>query len=300
MKTTMTKELFFKQVRNNVEIIMKDCSIELNEVIKPGNLKLTGIVIRAEGQNIIPTIYLNEYFEMYISNEITMDEIVERVISDYKEHSTKDKFDIFSKLEDTSNIYLRVLNRNLSCEYLKDTFFKEIEDTNLVLVPYIKFDDFREGSATTKITNSLLDFLKMVQDELFELAFQNCKKNMKPLVNDMEDILYNEIMGSGKAENKIPDMPTMTVVTNEEKLNGATVIFYSDILKQIAEKWDCDLIIIPSSIHELIILADNDTFQSEDVRQMIVETNEREVSQDEILDNIPYVYRRSADRIEKF
>ena len=96
---------------------------------------------------------------------------------------------------------------------------------------------------------------------------------------------------------KCDDKIDMYVLTNEKRINGAGTIFYDGLLKKFADKIEKDLIIIPSSIHEVILIPSDNGITDEEVNEMIDEVNENELETVEILSNHMYLYRRKEDRI---
>lgn len=289
-----TKEKFFEQVKCNVEEKMKGYKVNLTPVIKPGNLTLHAITISDNSeQTMSPSIYIDNYYEEFIRNQISVDSLSTQIINVWNEHYNDIQFD-FNSLKGCRNIFLRVLNKKLSAEYLTDKVTREIENTNFVFVPYMEIEKDR----TITINKQFLDFLDMKVDEVFEIAFKNSKllkkACSKSIVDTITDIGIKEIEETNESDF------FMQVITNEEKYFGSSVIFYTDVLRNLSEKWNADLVIIPSSIHEVIAMPYNEHFVLEEVQNMISHTNFNFVSQDEILDNIPYLYKRNTDSIERF
>ena len=93
-------------------------------------------------------------------------------------------------------------------------------------------------------------------------------------------------------------MVPMYVLSNKSKLNGSGCIFYHNLLHNLCEKLECDLYILPSSIHEVILLLDDEYVQSsEELREMVRETNRMVVDQEEVLSDHIYHYDREKDEI---
>lgn len=88
----------------------------------------------------------------------------------------------------------------------------------------------------------------------------------------------------------------MYVLTNSIRTNGATCISYPDILKDFADKHQSDVYIIPSSIHEVILLPEKD-LEIDGFNQMIAEVNRKELDPTEVLSDHMYMYSRSEDKI---
>jgi hypothetical protein len=74
---------------------------------------------------------------------------------------------------------------------------------------------------------------------------------------------------------------------------GAGVIFYPNMLKELADYHESDLFIIPSSVHETLIIPDTNMIMDiESLRDMICEVNRTAVADEEILSDNLYVYDR--------
>lgn len=86
---------------------------------------------------------------------------------------------------------------------------------------------------------------------------------------------------------------TMYVLTNSYKLYGASCILYPGLLQQIAEQLGTDLLILPSSIHEVIILPAVSSSHHAGFRDMVAEINQTELAVDEVLSSRIYHYSRS-------
>ena len=79
---------------------------------------------------------------------------------------------------------------------------------------------------------------------------------------------------------------------------GASVMLFKDPLRDFANYMGHDLYILPSSIHEVILLLDDEYVQSsEELREMVRETNRMVVDQEEVLSDHIYNYDREKDEI---
>ncbi|MBA4688608.1 MAG: hypothetical protein H2184_15765 [Candidatus Galacturonibacter soehngenii] len=299
MKNHLKKEEFFEKVRSEVELNLKGHTVKLNRVTKQGDLVLNGLVIFDEFKetNVSPTIYLDDYYNKLTKGSMTTSSIVTDVVSIWKMNKNV-KVDM-NDLKDTSKMYLKVLNKDLSSEYLQDKLVKEIKNTNLVLVPYIEIPKFikKNGTSTVTLTKKFIYSLGINEEEIFDIAMNNCKCNIKCVANSVIDTLTSF---SKPSSINIPKEPGMVLITNDRILYGAAIIFFSDILKQIAELWENDLIIIPSSVHEVIVLPLTKDVEREELKNIIEEAISECVTVDEILDNVPYRYLREKDCIEIF
>lgn len=99
------------------------------------------------------------------------------------------------------------------------------------------------------------------------------------------------------AETPLPEAaPPLYVLTNTYRTNGATVLLYDDILKELSDLFEKDLIILPSSIHEVLILAadENDGQNLDHYTAMVKEVNASQLQDEEILSDHAYYYCRHS------
>ena len=101
--------------------------------------------------------------------------------------------------------------------------------------------------------------------------------------------LLNEKMDMEAMENP------MFCLTNKAKMNGASLLLQEDIRKQIGECLGSDYFVIPSSIHEVLILPDNGIFQVPELNAMVQEVNETKVErQEQLSDKVQFCDGKTA------
>lgn len=87
----------------------------------------------------------------------------------------------------------------------------------------------------------------------------------------------------------------MFCLTNKAKMNGASLLLQEDIRKQIGECLGSDYFVIPSSIHEVLILPDNGIFQVPELNAMVQEANETKVErQEQLSDKVQFCDGKTA------
>ena len=74
------------------------------------------------------------------------------------------------------------------------------------------------------------------------------------------------------------------------KTYGACCILYPKVLEQLAKRVDGDYYLIPSSVHEFILLPVDQGRSAEELKEMIVEVNSTELTPEEILSDQLYLY----------
>ncbi len=152
---------------------------------------------------------------------------------------------------------------------------------DLCLLFQIDISDNDEISRTVPITHELLSHLNLSPRELMKLAKQNTMRLQPPVIDTMEERL-------GLLPFFTAIRPTMLIITNPDNFYGAGAILYPGMAQQIAARLRTeDYLILPSSVHEMLVIP---RFMDGDIaglRAMIQEINETEVApQDRLSDNV--------------
>lgn len=200
------------------------------------------------------------------------------------------------------DISLRLMNTENNQEKLQNRPNETIEDISATFV--IVVGETSEGLATAPITNEIMNELGVDQETLMETAKANLTeqdysfKSMRDMLVDMmfpEGIPENDPM----VEMMLPseEGPQMYVLSNEHNMNGANEIMNQKAMDEIAEKLGGDFIVLPSSVHETIILPMSDDMESKDLDSMIQEINGGVVSPEDKLSDHAFIYDSEAHEL---
>lgn len=148
-----------------------------------------------------------------------------------------------------NNVVYRIINRAFNEELLKTVPSCPL-DNDLVKIFYIIAIQSDTLTGTMTITDSFMDSLGLTLDELEEYTEENTPNLLKPSFKTMENILSSFFGECDDIETEL----NMWVLTNESKMYGASTIFYDGLMESISELLASDLYIIPSSLHEVIIM----------------------------------------------
>lgn len=184
-----------------------------------------------------------------------------------------------SQLEDVRNhIFCRTANQSELPKAPRDIPFERHAD--LVVTYYIQTDD-QDGNSIIPLTNRMVSDLKLKTDQMRELAWRNTMTKKRAILQSLSQIF-------GEEETD----PPLYVLTNEEMYLGAVTMFYPGLLDLIADKLDSDLCILPSSIHECLILPADRKTDWEGLKKIVERVNATEVDEADILSNHVYRYNR--------
>ena len=298
----MNLKAFEELVKENVSIRLGSrYEVTINKITKNNDTILSGLTIRQGDLNISPTIYLNEYYEGYENSRYTLYSIVNHIIETYKKNKTDKSVDMKFFLDFDSVrpfIVHRIINTERNKDFLKDVPHVEFLDLSIVFMAIINgYTNYKDGLASITVTNSHCKIWEIGIDELIFTARQNTPRLMPATLKTMDEILM-KAKASG-AE----DIPTsaygsnMMVVSNNYGLYGASTMLDKNYLRDLSDAFGSNYYILPSSIHELIVLVDNFGTYSEELKEVVRSINATMVDPVEVLSDSVYYFDRENDRL---
>ena len=306
--TIGTMEAFAGTVKSAMEAYFgEDYKVQVHTVVKNNDLHLTGLTILNCSVNIAPTIYIEYYYEQYKAGA-TMSDVCHQIIRTYEEHKGTLDFDVksvtdFNRVKD--RICYKLVSADRNKELLSDT--PHIKFFDLAIIFYIMVYSDAEGMGTITVHDNIMDLWNVCKEKVFELAVQNTQRLFRGKVTSIAEVMIDVLASRLDRECACEffdlmagedDMIPMYVCTNTAKMNGAGVIFYNGLLKEFADRVGSDVYIIPSSIHETLLIPAGIGMDADEIRDMVKCVNATEVAPDEILSDSVYYYNRLTDRVE--
>ncbi len=74
-------------------------------------------------------------------------------------------------------------------------------------------------------------------------------------------------------------------------------MLYPGILEAVSEKLGYDLFVLPSSIHEIILLQAENSSRHKELAEMVAQINQTELAADEVLSSHVYYYSRAEQAL---
>ncbi len=291
------KEFSRKVMEEIKKIISADERVELNSIQKNNGVLEEAVSIIEKGKNISPTIYLQEFYEAY-KEGVSLEQLAEEIVKKNREYSVEQSLDIrfFVDYERAKKrIVYKIVNKSKNNKLLNEIPYVEYMD--LVMVFYYLAYDENLGNATILIHNSHLKMWKVTKEELYKVACLNTPSLLPAAITGMREII-EKMMGERLQEEEafMEEVP-MYVMTNSMKMNGAATMAYPDVVKNFANTLGKNVYIIPSSVHEVILVPETGT-EGERLNEMVKEVNETQVDPKEVLSDHVYYYDRGKDCIE--
>lgn len=255
--------------------------------LKSNGVRLYGLSIVEPTSNTSPVIYLESFFERFLDTD-NWAGTVKDILEFYRDNRVEDSFDMkwfcdFSQIRD--NLFYRLINYDKNQELLS-----MVPHTRFLDLAKIYYADCQIGETAGSILiyHRHMKEWDITEDELITAAEENTPRLYPANLHSICDTLGLDDDINLILEMSIP----MFVLSNTGNHNGAAAVCYKDILERFSQKVDDDLVIIPSSIHETMLLPLQKSNSIEALREIVYDSNRTMLEPSEFLSDNVYLYSR--------
>ncbi len=283
--------------------------LHFSNVRKNNGLILTGVSVFNGSKKITPTVYIEEYFRHY-NDGMGIGEIADQILKLCRKRGIGVRFDVdgfidFEKAKD--RIVFKLINTEKNEELLRE--IPAIPFLDLSMVFYYLLGEKKSCRASILIRNEHAKNWGVTTAQLYEAAKKNLpmllpvetidmksmmqdllKEQLKDIGRSSEDL--EEIMESVHLTDDDKDRISMYVMTNKDKYYGAAGIACAEAIRQAADQLGGDLYVLPSSVHEVILLPVSEDIDPKTLGEMVKDVNQTQLSPDEVLSDSVYRYSR--------
>lgn len=277
--------------------------IKLSVVTKNNNMKLTGLTIMRRDSIIAPTIYLEAFYQKYYEHDAELGEIMREIVKLRMENEGPADFDVeqIRNLESCKDkIFPRLIGTQWNEGLLNERPHMLIAG-DLAVTFAIEIGECLDGSMSIPIHNRIAAEWNVTADELYDIALSNLENADCGVVVSMKELLRERAIaklqmkfGDRKlAENYYDNVMMldndMYIVTNKKKTNGACMVLDPRTIQRVIDMVGPDFYVLPSSIHECIVLA-WDYGSADELKEIVMQVNEEQVDVPERLSDSVYRY----------
>lgn len=241
----------------------------------------------------IPVIQPETLYKAFINSDKSFEEAMEQLVTSLAQSvlETNEQQVDLGKLSDLNyvqdHIFVRVLNMDKNKELLKDIPHRAWNDL-AVFCELIVMEKPDGSSGSIKVSNNILKMLGLSEDEMFNMAYENTHNDgfsVNPIAN-LHPLL------ALLTSDEVP----MLVCTNKKGVKGANFILFGDQLKMISDQMGGgNFVILPSSIHEVICIPDNE--EDSFFIDMVKDVNRTSVEPEEVLSDTSYRYIAAENKV---
>lgn len=306
----MVYEAFLNNVTEQIrQALGEGYDLTLRKVPKNNGLILDGLCITQGKDQAAPTIYLNSCYSRYLSGQ-SIEDIAAELLSLYRANHVPPDVD-YGKLSQYKDMKPRIACKLIHAASNQE-LLQEIPNIpwlDLAIVFYLCIHEDDSGLMTAVVHNDHLDIWNISLEELKETAFSNTPLLFPPVISSMARMIeelnhsIEENTSSYPDISAIPELPDpgpsspFFVLSNSSGIHGASCILYPDVIKNFADLMEKDIIILPSSIHEVLLLPDEGDISCSEMSRLVTHINQTEVPKEDRLSNQVYLYSRSRQTL---
>ena len=294
----MTYYQFVQAVESRIkEAVKESVAVRIHTAEKNNGTIRRGLTLTEQDINISPTIYLEEYYRQF-QNGGSLEHITSDILRLYNEVRFQKSWGE-EKLYDYSQVKEKVIYRLVNYES---------NEKMLRNVPYIVYLDLaivfcvllevtKYGTATMAIRNDHLDLWGVEKEELYRQASENTSRFLPDDFSSMSAVI-EELTEESEAHISFEDKEEeMYVLSNRIHSYGAAAILYSGRMEGIGMYLKSNYYILPSSVHEVIVVPEKAAVEKEELSAMVAEINRTQVEAEEVLSDHAYYYNRKKGRL---
>lgn len=288
----MTYDEFKEKLLGEIGERLGKPAVKIITVTKNNNVQKDAVTLSDCEAELNPVVYLDDLYKECMAGK-KISECVDQILElshGTPEFDSRQLFDSWDEAKD--RIELNLANTKWNEGLFTDTPHKEFLD--LTVYCRLVFAKDETGIASTVVKDGMLVRWGISEQDMWEAASSNLKKEAYQFMN-----LRSLIGKSAKAADiKECRSASMCVLTNRVMYYGAAGILRTDLLEKLAQLKETDLYILPSSVHEVILLPALDCWDVDELRQMVKSVNAGSVDKMDWLSDEVYYYRRGSGQIE--
>lgn len=284
-------EQFVNEVTETIrQTVGKEYRVIARKERKNNAVVLDGVMLQRGRERVAANVYLNHYYPKYCNGE-SVTAIAEQVLAlcEEKREEMKnlaERLD-FSETYIREHLYYRLVSRERNIELLQEIPHRVY--LNLAIVYYWVVYEEEEQIGSIMMTQGQMERLGWTEDELMQMARQNTPRIFPMSARGIEEIVGDLMLQSQNF--------SVLVISNDKGINGAACLMYPGILEELKQRMKGSFYILPSSIHELIVIPDNGTPPG-CLCEMVTCINHTQLPPEDILSDAVYFYSEATGELQ--
>lgn len=297
---------FCNYIKNHILEYMPEefsqAEVLLDTTMKNNSVVRQCITIRTEDTNIVPKVYLEEFYLKY-DYGMPIEAVCQKAAEEYQHHMVRElPFDVeMVKNFDVAKEHLttKVVAAKNNKVLLRERPSTKLDD--LAVLYQINVGKFADGTASIPVTNEIMRNWGVSISELHKIAVENTERINPSTLGSITETMFGMEENYFVSDRYTPDSPLL-VLSNKDKFGGASALANQEILEKVSEVISDDYYLFPSSVHEALVLAkgiaEEMGMTPKKMGQMVREVNAVQVDKEEQLSDHIYEYNRDSKVLE--
>ena len=239
-------------------------------------------------------------------NVSAMEKIIKEILAFYEKVKRRNSWDVsnitcYEKIR--NKIVFKLIHTQKNQDLLENIPHVKLLDLSIVFYALLDVND--AGTVTMLIRNKNMQDWGIGREKLYTDAKENAVKLLPAQMLPIGGVVKELLQGEKKCEENLLEkkmvcennMDFMYVLTNSIRSFGAACMAYPNVLAQIGALVGENYYILPSSVHEVMIVPQSKSVEPKELNEMICEINETQVEEEEVLGNHAYYYEKDTGRL---
>ena len=261
---------------------------------KNNGIVLTAICIESGDVNVVPNIYIDDILDKLEKNMISYEVVADQIILFNNESQCTENIDVndlISPEKIRSSVIPVLVNVEKNEKALRDWVNTPLGETGFTTIYKVVLSRDFHGVMTITLTNQALQMAGMTAAEVNSIAIENMRDSYR--INLVGEILKSHGVKIPEGFDEFP----MFVLSSFDGQWGASVLLYPNYLRDLSDFLNDNLLIIPSSIHEVFVLPYACCEDIDCIKELIPYCNVYEVDPTEVLGDNPFLYDKATGKL---
>lgn len=309
--TKIGKKVFAEGVIENIREYLPpeyaDMKCEVMEQKKNNGVNQIGVSFRLPESHAAPVIGM-ECFYQQVQIGKPLEEIMQGIAEEVQNAMQINNYPAVGQIKDfekvKENLSVRLVNTKANQQMLAELPHREIEDLSLICVLRIPLGD---DLAIRKVDYDMIRRWNISEEELCQTALENAQEKQEPVLQRVTVSMFEQVSEKPSGENLLYDQiepeklmsEPVFILSNKEKLYGASVIAYPESLNKVSQVFPQGFYIIPSSIHEAMIIPKTEAEDTKYLGSLVRTVNTFAVEKSQVLSDRIYEYDKEHGKIRQ-
>ena len=286
-------------IRDALPESFRDAQVSV-EPFRKLNTGYLGLQVKKEGQTVVPNINLDAHFREYQETGKPFADVLTAIAEQVQLAPPMETEWLKDYSQVKEKLFIRVSDAKENEAFLRMAPHKELD--GLAISYHIAFEGLHGVEASTPVTYKMMEMFGVTEEQLHADSLESTQRLYPVQYTSMAEVM-NKMMGIDADMD--PDMmpategPQLMVLTNMQGIHGAATLFYPGQLEAIAQQMGSDFFVLPSSVHETLILPDDGTAEPDSLQFMVREINQSTVAPEDRLSDFVYHYDSKDHVLEK-
>ena len=293
------KKKICDELKDSLSSCVKEVTFVIIEAKVNNEVKKETLVFIQKGVAIALPINIKEVYLKYKEGNVLQEliEEIQIIIGGYNSLFDVSSINLFDFKSVKSKIVFSLVGYKSNQHITKEGPYKCVEDLLIYFSIMVQLEE--KHSILKRITNEMFVSYGITLDELYDIAIENTEQWYPPVLVSIQDAVNGRMntnnllcdMNLSFDDDQMRTNDIAYVLRSKDVKFGAKVLFYKNITKVISEFLASDYYILPSSIHEFLIIR-KDGFDQDKLRECVIQVNSKKVDPEDILTDSVYLYQR--------